>query len=99
MTTELIGVILDNANQLFRKRMKPQNSVEAVNIDQALENFGGNRFELILGASQRAREIANRRVFAERGGDRTKYNHRPIVQSLIDVAEGRAGREYLDKLK
>lgn len=79
--------------------MKPQNSVEAVDIDLALENFGGNRFQLILGAAQRAREIANRRIFAERGGDRTKYNHRPIVQALIDVAEGRAGREYLDKLR
>lgn len=79
--------------------MKTQNSVEAVNIDQAIENIGGNRFQLILAASQRAREIANRRIFAERGGDRTKYYHRPIVQALIDVAEGRAGREYLNKLK
>lgn len=99
MTTELIGVILDNANQLFRKRMKPQNSVEAVNIDQALENFGGNRFQLILGAAQRAREIANKRNFAERNGDSTKYLHRPVVQSLIDIAEGQAGREYLNKLR
>jgi len=79
--------------------MKPQNSVEAVNIDQALENFGGNRFQLILGAAQRAREIANRRVFAERGGDNTKHTHRPVVQALIDIADGRAGREYLDKLR
>ena len=79
--------------------IKPQTSVEAVDIDQALENFGGNRFQLILGAAQRAREIANTRTFAERNGDRTKYYHRPIVQALIDVAEGRAGREYLNKLK
>lgn len=79
--------------------MKPQNSVEAVNIDQALENFGGNRFQLILGAAQRAREIASRRTIAERSGDTTKHEHRPIVQSLIDIAEGRAGREYLDKLR
>ena len=79
--------------------MKPQNSVEAVDIDQALENVGGNRFQLILVAAQRARELANRRVFAERGGDRTKYNYRPVAQALIDVAEGRAGREYLNKLR
>lgn len=79
--------------------MKPQNSVEAVDIDQALENFGGNRFELILGAAQRAREIASKRMFSERNGDKTKYLHRPIVSALIDVAEGKVGREYLDKLR
>ncbi len=79
--------------------MKPQNSVEAVDIDQALENFGGNRFQLILGAAQRARELASKRNFAERNGDTTKYSHRPIVQALIDIAEGQAGREYLDKLR
>lgn len=79
--------------------MKPQNSVEAVNIDQALKYFGGNRFELILGASQRAREIASKRMIAERNGDKTKYEHRAVVSALIDVAEGHAGREYLDKLR
>lgn len=79
--------------------MKPQNSVEAVDIDKALENFGGNRFQLILGAAQRAREIASKRVYAERNGDRTKYYHRPVVQALKDVADGYAGREYLDKLR
>lgn len=79
--------------------MKPQNSVEAVDIDQALENFGGNRFQLILGAAQRAREIASKRMFSERNGDTTKYLHRPVVSALIDIAEGRAGREYLDKLR
>ena len=79
--------------------MKPQNSVEAVDIDQALENFGGNRFELILGAAQRAREIASKRMFSERNGDKTKYEHRAIVSALIDVAEGKVGREYLDKLR
>ena len=79
--------------------MKPQNSVEAVDIDLALENFGGNRFQLILGAAQRAREIASKRNFAERNGDSTKHRHRPIVQALIDVAEGQAGREYLDKIR
>lgn len=79
--------------------MKPQNSVEAVDIDKALDAFDGNRFKLILGAAQRAREIANTRVYAERNGDRTKYYHRPIVQALKDIEEGRAGKEYLNKLR
>lgn len=79
--------------------IKPRNSVEVVNIDQALENVGGNRFHMILIAAQAAREIASKRVFAERNGDRTKYYHRPVVQALIEVAEGRAGRELLDKLR
>ena len=79
--------------------MKPQNSVEAVNIDQALENFGGNRFYLILGAAQRAREIASQRIIADRNGDRTRYPHRPAVTALKDIAEGRVGQELLNKVK
>jgi len=79
--------------------MKPQNSVEAVNIDRALEAIGGNRFYLILAAAQRAREISSQRIFAERNGDHTKYPHRPAVSALKDIAEGRIGPEYLKKIR
>jgi DNA-directed RNA polymerase subunit K/omega len=37
--------------------------VEKIDIDKCLEAFGGNRFHPILGASARAREIANQRTF------------------------------------
>ena len=79
--------------------MKPQNSVESVNIDRALEVFNGNRFYLILAAAQRAKEISSQRIFAERNGDRTKFEHRPTVAALKDIAEGRIGQEYLNKVR
>lgn len=78
---------------------KLQTSIEAVDIDKALAAFDGNRFHLILASSIRAREIASSRIIAERGNHPSKHEHHPVVTALQDFASGKAGKEYLDKLR
>ena len=61
---------------------KAVNTVERYNIDNCVKVFGGSRYHLILAAAARAREIANKRTFAEKHGDRTKHANKPNVEAL-----------------
>ena len=65
------------------------------NIDTELcaKNVGGNRFDLVLIAAARSREIARK----HRHDELTTQINAP-VSALLDVQEGRAGREYLKKV-
>jgi len=76
----------------------PVNTVERYNIDNCLKPFGGNRYQMILASAYRAREIANKRSFAEKHGDRTKYQNKPVVEALCEIDQGVYGAEYLNKL-
>jgi DNA-directed RNA polymerase subunit K/omega len=76
-----------------------KSSVEVYNIDHALAVFDNNQFQLILAAAVRAREIATARTIAERAGSKVKYANRASVTALTEFAEGKAGKEYLDKVK
>lgn len=78
---------------------KVVNSVERYNIDNCLKPFGNNRYQMILASATRAREIANKRTFAEKHGDKTKYANKPTVEALVEIDQGLFGVEYLDKLK
>jgi DNA-directed RNA polymerase subunit omega len=55
----------------------------------------GNRFDLVLIASQRVREL--RRGHKSRLSTPTKNG--PIVTSLIEIEEGLVGREYLKRVR
>ncbi len=79
--------------------MKAQTSVEKVDIDKALEAFDNNRFKLILASAVRAREIASQRTFQERNGVKMPYENKPTVEALCEFADGKIGKEYLNKLK
>lgn len=79
--------------------MRSQTSVEKVNIDNCVDAFGGNRFHLILAAAARAREIASQRVFQERNGIRIPHKNKPTVESLVEIADGKIGKEYLNKIR
>ena len=79
--------------------MKAQTSVEKVDIDKCLKVFGDNRFYLILGAAARAREIAGQRIFHDRNGIKMQYENKPVVEALCDIASGKIGKEYLNKVK
>lgn len=65
------------------------------NIDTELctENVGGNRFDLVLVAAARSREIARK----HRHDELTTQINAP-VSALLDIQEGRVGREYLKKV-
>ena len=79
--------------------MKVVNTVERYNIDNCLKLFGGNRYQMILAGAHRAREIANKRSFAEKHGDKTKHINKPIVEALCEIDQGQFGIEYLNKIK
>lgn len=53
----------------------------------------GNRFDLILAASARAREISR----LNRNSTRFEHTHSPVT-ALLEVQEGKIGREYLKKV-
>lgn len=65
-------------------------SIEKVDLDKCLEKFLGNRFNLIIAASQRAREIANQRIISARNDADVEHDSKPVVQALVDIADGRA---------
>ena len=76
-----------------------KSSVEVYNIDDALEVFDNNQFNLILAAAVRAREIATARTIAERAGSKVKYVNRHSVTALYEIANGTVGKEYLNKVR
>ena len=79
--------------------VKTVNTVERYNIDNCVKAFGGSRYQMILVGAARAREIANKRTFAEKGGDRTKHANKPVVEALCEIDQGKIGQEYLTKLR
>jgi DNA-directed RNA polymerase subunit K/omega len=76
-----------------------KSSVEVYNIDDALAVFDHNQFQFILAASVRAREIATARTIAERAGSQVKYPNRASVSAITEFAEGKIGKEYLNKIR
>jgi DNA-directed RNA polymerase omega subunit len=65
-----------------------------INIENCVKNVGDNRFDLVLIASARSREISRQHKMSE---DRTHIY--PAVSALLDIQEGRIGTEYLKKVK
>ena len=61
-----------------------------IDTEKCVENIGGNRFDLVLIASARARELSRRHKAAEL---QTQMN--APVAALLDVQSGAVGREYL----
>ena len=75
------------------------NTVERYNIDNCITPFEGNRFRMILAGAVRAREIATKRIIAEKNGDRSKHANKPIVEALCEIDQGKFGAEYLNKIR
>jgi DNA-directed RNA polymerase subunit K/omega len=63
-----------------------------INTDTCVANAGG-RFDLVLIASARAREIARMQKY---DNDATYVN--PCVSALLDVQSNSVGRDYLKKV-
>jgi DNA-directed RNA polymerase omega subunit len=53
----------------------------------------GNRFDMILVAAARAREITR----LNRNSTRFEHTHSPVT-ALLEIQEGKIGREYLKKV-
>lgn len=65
-----------------------------IDMDKCVENCGGNRFELVLLAAARAREIRRQQSSSER----FEHKHTPVT-ALLEIEEGKIGREYIHKVK
>jgi DNA-directed RNA polymerase omega subunit len=72
---------------------------QEIDVDLALANVGGNRFEMILIAATRAREIESARRIAQNNNSGVKYRNRTISAALQEVEEGKVGRDYLDRVR
>ena len=65
-----------------------------VDTEKCVVQAGGNRFDLVLIATVRARELSRRHKAA---GLATQVNS--PVSALLDVQEGKIGPEYLKKVE
>lgn len=72
---------------------------QEIDVDLALANVGGNRFEMILIAATRAREIESTRRIAQNNNSSLKFRNRTISAALQEVEEGKVGRDYLDRVR
>lgn len=65
-----------------------------IDTDLCVKNAGGNRFELVLMASARAREI--RRL--NQHSDRFEHMHTPVT-ALLEFQDGKLDKDYINKVK
>ncbi len=64
-----------------------------LNTDLCVENIG-NRFDLVIVAAIRARELAKQ----HRKSESPVHINAPVT-ALFDIQEGRVGREYLKRVR
>jgi DNA-directed RNA polymerase subunit K/omega len=71
-------------------------------FDRATRN-AGNRFDLVLIASERMRELHDKRRKQEQEGELSLKERKsqpiPAHQAVRDVEEGLVGREYLGRVR
>ena len=65
-----------------------------INTDLCVEKVGGNRFNLVIIASARAREIAEN----NRHSNRIEHLHTPVT-ALLEVQNGELGIEGIRKVR
>ena len=74
---------------------KPNGLSRGTDVDNELcvSNVGSNRFNMVLIATVRAREIKRRNMNSEH-----REHIFPIVTALLEIQEGKIGEEYLRKV-
>jgi len=66
----------------------------SIDTEKCVAESGGNRFNLVIMASQRAREIKQRNQHS------MKEEHlHGVVTALLEIQEGKVDREYYKKIK
>lgn len=65
----------------------------SIDTEKCVSQAGGNRFDLVLIASVRAKELSRR----HRQAELTTLLHAP-VSALLDIQEGKIGPQYLKKV-
>ena len=62
--------------------------------EKCVENVGGNRFNLVLIAAERSREIKRQ----NKDSDKREHVY-SVITALGEIQEGKIGEDYLKKLK
>jgi len=65
----------------------------SIDIEKCVAQVGGSRFDLVLIATVRARELSRR----HKASELTTSIHAP-VSALLDIQAGKIGKEYLKKV-
>lgn len=66
----------------------------SIDMDKCVEQAGGNRFELVLMAAARAREIRRQQA----SSSKFEHLHTPVT-ALLEFQEGQLDRDYIRKVK
>jgi DNA-directed RNA polymerase subunit K/omega len=66
----------------------------SIDIEKCIANSGNNRFDLVIMAAARAKELARR----HKNSESTEYTYTPIT-ALLEFQEGKLGHEYLKRIK
>ncbi len=64
-----------------------------IDPDKCLEQIGIDRFSMVLVAAARAREIKRKNTHSNR-----REHIFPTVTALLEIQEGKIGKEYIKKL-
>jgi DNA-directed RNA polymerase omega subunit len=65
-----------------------------VDTDKCVELSGGNRFDLVIMAAARSREIKRHNKESE------KHEHlHPVITALLEFQEGKISSEYIKRVK
>ena len=75
-------------------RVKTLSRGPSIDMEKCVELAGGNRFNLVLIAAARAKELGRK----HRDDERQDYPN-SMVNALLDVQSGVVGPEYLRKVK
>lgn len=65
-----------------------------IDTEKCVRNVAGNRFDLVLIAAARARELARQHKASE-----SPVQMNAPVSALLDIQSGKIGREYLKKVR
>jgi DNA-directed RNA polymerase subunit K/omega len=74
-------------------KLKTLSRGPSIDMDRCVQMAGGNRFNLVLIAAVRSRELVRKHKGAELG---TQIN--APVSALLDIQNGLVGEEYLRKV-
>ena len=66
----------------------------SIDTEKCVENVGGNRFNLVLIATERAREIKRQ----HQESDKREHVY-SIISALTDIQDGTVDEAYLKKIK
>jgi DNA-directed RNA polymerase omega subunit len=66
----------------------------AIDTNQCVDMAGGNRFNLVLIAAARAREIRRQHRESE-----TREHIYPNITALLEIQNGKVGAEYLKRVR